>query len=262
MVKKHTIAILIITIILTLSISFLIIYSKKNSERKKYIFYQKLTSCRERLQTIGERIEIYQNQNSGRNPPSLNVVNPFSQAELYKFANVDDANKYEGGECSYIYRGEDLDANTPANLILAYDRYGNHNDCRNVLYAKPQRIFYLGTKEVSKEEYDNYCKRILRTYDPNIIIHIKGWKDTRTNIVSADYYTEEEYRTVCRDILNDYNSTDIQIIILEETTTNAGISKAFIEEKRVENVWEGDFLNIISADNKIRQELGLPHKPI
>ncbi|MHC4693642.1 MAG: hypothetical protein ACYS67_12945 [Planctomycetota bacterium] len=262
MVKKHTIAILIITVILTLSISFLIIYSKKDSEHKNYIFYQKLTSCRERLQTIGERIETYQNQNSGRNPPSLNVVNHLSQAELYKLANVYDANKYEGGECSYVYRGEDLDANAPASLILAYDRFWNHKDCRNVLFAKPQRIFYLGTNEVSKEEYDDYCKRILRTYDPNIIIHVKGWKDTPTNIVSTDRYTEEQYRTVCRAILNDYNSTDIQIIILEETTTNAGISKAFIEEKRVENVWEGDFLNIISFDNKIRQELGLPQKSL
>jgi hypothetical protein len=185
-----------------------------------------------------------------------------SQAEFYQLANVDDANKYEGGECSYVYRGEDLDANTPANLILAYDRFGNHNDCRNVLYAKPQRIFYLGTKEVNKEEYDNYCKRILRSYDPNIWITVKGWKDALTREVSADFYTEEQYRAVCRAILNDYNSTDIQIIVFEATTTNAGISKAAIIEKRVENVWEGDFLNIISADNKIRQELGLPQKPI
>ncbi|MHC4308687.1 MAG: hypothetical protein ACYSSN_01965 [Planctomycetota bacterium] len=262
MAKKQNIAILTATAILTLIVSLLTIYSRKNSERNNYISYQKLTSCRERLETIGERIEIYQNQNSGQNPPSLNVVNHFSQAELYKHANAGDANKYEGGECSYVYRGEDLDANTPVNLILAYDRSGNHLGCRNVLFSKPQRIFYLGINEVSKEEYDNFCKRILRSYDPNISIHVKGWKDTRTNIVSADYYTEEQYRTVCRAILNDYNSTDIQIIILEAKTANAGISKAFIEEKRVKNMCEEDFLNIISFDNKLRQELGLPQKSI
>ncbi len=276
MVKKQTIAILITTIILTLIISFMTIYCRKLSERKNYISFQKEISCMKRLGIIGEYIESYQNQNRGRNPPSLNVVNPFSQAELYKYANVGDANNYEGGECSYVYRGEDLDANSPANLILAYDKFGNHKGFRHVLFAKPRRIFhvgrndvskeeydnfFVGRNEVSKEEYDNFCKRVLGIYDPNIEIHVKGWKDTATISVSSDYYTEEQYRTVCRTILNDYNSVDIEIEIFEKALTDGvWTSIACIEKKRVENICEEDFLNIISADNNIRQELGLPKK--
>lgn len=278
MVKKQTIAILITTIILTLIISFMIIYCRKLSERKNYISFQKEVSCMKRLGIIGEYIETHQNQNSGRNPPSLNVVNPFPQAELYKYANVGDANNYEGGECSYVYRGEDLDANAPANLILAYDKFGNHKGFQHVLFAKPRRIFHVnrndvskeeydnfcvGRNEVSKEEYDNFCKRVLGTYDPNIEVHVKGWKDTRTYIVSADNYTEEEYRTVCRTILNDYNSVDIEIEILKKALTDGvWTSIAWIEDKRVEKIFEEDFLNIISFDNKIRQEFGLPQKSL
>jgi hypothetical protein len=214
-----------------------------------------------RLNITGVWIEMYQDQNSGRNPPSLKVVNPISQAEWYKYANVGDANKYEGGECSYVYRGEDLDANAPANLILAYDKFGNHKGFRHVLFAKPRRIFHVGRNDVSKEEYDNFCKRVLGTYDPNIEIHVKGWKDTATISVSSNYNTEEQYRTVCRAILNDYNSVDIEIEILKKALTDGvWTSIAWIEEKRVENICEEDFLNIISADNKIRQELGLPKK--
>ncbi len=90
---------------------------------------------------------------------------------------------------------------------------------------------------------------------------MKGWKDTQTYIVRADFYTEEQYRTVCRAILNDYNSVDIELEILKKALTDGvWMSIACIEEKHVEKIYAEDFLNIISADNKIRQELGLPKK--
>jgi len=44
--------------------------------------------------------------------------------------------KVQKKECCYIYRGNDLTAASPADMILAYDKFDNHHgEARNVLYA-------------------------------------------------------------------------------------------------------------------------------
>ena len=93
--------------------------------------------CQMNLHSLGREIAFYQIEHS-QNPPNLET--------LVKLKNIDPKTLVcplsddPIGEISYIYRGYDLPKDTPEEMILIYDKNGNHlvddsEFSRNVLFA-------------------------------------------------------------------------------------------------------------------------------
>jgi len=92
-----------------------------------------MAHCDEALARIGKIIRRYQEENEGKNPTTLEEL--IGSNELTAWDLVCPASSVGIGECSYIYRGSDLYAYVPEEMILAYDREAWHKGRRNVLFA-------------------------------------------------------------------------------------------------------------------------------
>ncbi len=94
----------------------------------------KTVVCMNQLKQIGMASFIYANDHQGKFPPDLNAL--VREADLSPKVFICPATKDGPDDCSYVYRGADLDDSSSAMMILAYDRQGNHRDGnRNVLFA-------------------------------------------------------------------------------------------------------------------------------
>lgn len=90
--------------------------------------------CASQLSIIGKAIVMYSNDYNDQFPLTLEVL--IETTDLDPKNLVCPSNKNPEGQCSYIYRGNDLTAASPTDMILAYDKYDNHEgETRNVLYA-------------------------------------------------------------------------------------------------------------------------------
>lgn len=99
-------------------------------DTKKWARY---VQCSSQLSDIGKAIALYSNDYQDQYPPTLEVLVQ-TQFTLPKNL-ICPARKDLGEDCSYVYRGSDLTATCPAALVIAYDKYQNHKDQRNVLFA-------------------------------------------------------------------------------------------------------------------------------
>lgn len=82
---------------------------------------------------IGKVIQQYQAEHEGKNPATLEEL--LNGNSLTAWDLVCPASSAGIGECSYVYRGSDLYAYVPEEMIVAYDRAPWHKGRRNVLYA-------------------------------------------------------------------------------------------------------------------------------
>lgn len=90
--------------------------------------------CASQLKGLGCAIIMYQNDFNGRNPKTLQEL--FDTVDVSPMALVCPSSNDEIGQCSYIYRGADLNETSDPEMIVAYDKYDNHNgEERNVLFA-------------------------------------------------------------------------------------------------------------------------------
>ena len=89
--------------------------------------------CASQLAAIGRTLDLYHSDFRGANPPNLPVL--IETADLVPKMFVCPSSGDIEGDYSYIYRGADLTKSAPPKMILAHDRFGNHNDIRQVLFA-------------------------------------------------------------------------------------------------------------------------------
>ena len=94
----------------------------------------KRVQCQSNLAVIGRSIAMYQGEYGDKNPGQLEDL--IIAENLPPKSLVCPSSDDEPGQCSYIYRGEDLTSSASGDMILAYDKFENHNgECRNVLFA-------------------------------------------------------------------------------------------------------------------------------
>ncbi len=104
-----------------------------------------MSHCDDALRKIGQAIRDYQKVNDDRNPPSLETL--VESEILSPWDLVCPASTFGVGECSYEYRGADLESWADPKMIIAYDKQANHKGRRNILFAKgnvdrlPERVF-------------------------------------------------------------------------------------------------------------------------
>ena len=129
-------------------------------------------SCNSRLTQIGRAIRLYMDEHDGTMPPDLQTLvsaTDWLQPRGLVFLTSDDQSI--PGDCSYVYRGAGLCASSPADMIVAYDKCGNHGTERNVLFvanwAKQRKFGIPGAMLYSAEEFkraidrDNQLRREL-----------------------------------------------------------------------------------------------------
>ncbi len=89
--------------------------------------------CARQLRRIGNGLAMYHNDNDGKNPPTLKPL--VDEEGVPSESLICPAVRARGGKEIYLYRGVDLDDHSPANMIIAYERKGNHKGYRNVLFS-------------------------------------------------------------------------------------------------------------------------------
>jgi prepilin-type processing-associated H-X9-DG protein len=92
-----------------------------------------MAHCDEGLQKIGLALAAWQREHDGKNPTKLEDL--IGTKGLTVWDLVCPAAPYSVDECSYVYRGGDLDHNAPKEMIIAYDKAPVHKNRRNVLFA-------------------------------------------------------------------------------------------------------------------------------
>jgi len=105
----------------------------------------RMSRCDDGLRVIGRAIGRYQAENGGRNPAEV------GELVVLKWLSPWDLVCPPSGEavggCSYVYRGGDLGAESPGELVLLYDRRPVHKGRRNILFAdgrverRPEGVF-------------------------------------------------------------------------------------------------------------------------
>lgn len=90
--------------------------------------------CASQLRGLGNAIAMYNNDYNGKNPKTLQEL--IETEDVAPKALVCPSSDDEIGQCSYIYRGADLTASADSSMIVAYDKFDNHDgEARNVLFA-------------------------------------------------------------------------------------------------------------------------------
>jgi len=95
-----------------------------------------MSHCEEGLARVAGAIRQYQQANGGQYPASLESL--VEGGVLSAWDLVCPAGPHGVGQCSYVYRGADLTAEAPDELIVAYDRQPWHKGRRNILFADGQ----------------------------------------------------------------------------------------------------------------------------
>ena len=90
--------------------------------------------CATQLRQIGLGIIMYQSDNNGKSPPNLEVL--IKGYDLTPEMFVCPSSGDKEGQCSYVYRGADLNETAKPQMVVAYDKKGNHRSGkRNVLFV-------------------------------------------------------------------------------------------------------------------------------
>ena len=90
--------------------------------------------CSAQLSNIGKAMALYSNEYNDQFPPTLELLTETMDVAPKNLVCPDSGD--QEGQCSYIYRGNDLTAASQADMILAYDKYNNHKgENRNVLFV-------------------------------------------------------------------------------------------------------------------------------
>ena len=118
-----------------------------------------MAHCDEALVRIGNIIRQYQEEHEGKNPSTLEDL--LDGTGLTAWDLVCPASSNGAGECSYVYRGSDLYAYVPDEMILAYDREAWHKGRRNVLFADGSVKRPLEEAFEKAIEIDNQFRRSL-----------------------------------------------------------------------------------------------------
>ncbi len=110
-----------------------------------------MAHCDDSLKLIGKKISEYTKANKGVYPPTLETLVELKKITVWEL--VCPVSPFPVGQCSYIYRGNDLYTGVPPELIVAYDKVTGHKGRRNVLYA---------SGKVSRQPEDVFDKLIER----------------------------------------------------------------------------------------------------
>ncbi|MCP4711946.1 MAG: hypothetical protein GY869_25275 [Planctomycetes bacterium] len=95
----------------------------------------KRVQCQSNLSVIGRTIAMYQSEFRDNNPAFLEDLVNISRLNP-KALICPSSPIVEPGQSHYIYRGADLKGTAPGFMILAYDKFENHQgETRNVLFA-------------------------------------------------------------------------------------------------------------------------------
>ena len=95
-----------------------------------------MSHCDDTLRQIGQALTAYQNNGDGSNPEKLETLIETSALTIWDF--VCPAAATPVGQSAYLYRGQDLYASVPAEMIIAYDHHPVHRGRRNILFANGQ----------------------------------------------------------------------------------------------------------------------------
>jgi len=208
------------------------------------------------LPMIERAIGDYQAQHEGENPDDLAIL--YEQYGLGRMS------------CDYVYRGADLTAAAPADMILVYDQEGNHPGYRNVLSAR-KVDFLVDENAVSRAEYRTVCVSALMSRDPNEL-DIRRDKEYYLHVDANGRYlvdglpvAPEKFMDVFRQLVLDYKSGKVADQQLEIWVKNVAKDwwerKAWVRRsRRFQRVSETEFAGWIERDNEIRRELGLAEK--
>ena len=89
--------------------------------------------CDDALKAIGKAIRIYQERFDGSNP--LKLEHLVEKNLLTPWDIICPASSDRIGECSYVYRGCDVNAGIAEEMIIAYCRESWHKGRRNILFV-------------------------------------------------------------------------------------------------------------------------------
>ncbi|MFC1782375.1 hypothetical protein ACFL02_02175 [Planctomycetota bacterium] len=108
--------------------------------------------CASNLGALARAIAMYRAEFRDNYPALLEDL--FSTENLDPKTLVCPGTDDQPGQCSYIYRGVDLTASSPEDLILVHDKFENHQgECRNVLFA------HFGVRRYTEEEFQQVIVR-------------------------------------------------------------------------------------------------------
>lgn len=97
-----------------------------------------MAHCDDGLRKIYRAIRAFQKDNDGKNP--LRLEDLLDASELTAWDLVCPTSDDAVGQCSYAYRGSDLDDAAPSHLILAHDKKPLHKGRRNILFVDGRLI--------------------------------------------------------------------------------------------------------------------------
>ncbi|MBN2589295.1 MAG: hypothetical protein JXA96_05510 [Sedimentisphaerales bacterium] len=104
--------------------------------------------CATNLSGIGKAILIYANDNDDNLPPNLEILT--STVEMPPKGLICPST---GQKDSYIYRGAGLTTSDEPGMVLAYDKKGNHEGGRNVLFLDSHVDW------VTEERFQEYIRK-------------------------------------------------------------------------------------------------------
>ena len=114
--------------------------------------------CDDSLRKIGRAIFAYQKSHN-QNPASLEIL--LENEALTAWDLICPVGPESIGECSYVYRGDDLYPYAPDEMILAYDKHPFHKGRRNLLFANGQVHRPPEPAFLKALDYDNQFRREL-----------------------------------------------------------------------------------------------------
>jgi prepilin-type processing-associated H-X9-DG protein len=105
-----------------------------------------MAHCEDGLKKIWRAIRDYQKENSGQGPARLEDFLETKALTVWDLVCPTSADSV--GQCSYVYRGCDLEQGAPAKMIMAYDKEPLHKGRRNILFAdgrvgRPKETIFL-----------------------------------------------------------------------------------------------------------------------
>jgi prepilin-type processing-associated H-X9-DG protein len=117
--------------------------------------------CSSNLQQIGMGLMLYANNNNGKYPAKLGALIESGDVPASVFVcphtgnspapgnglKGQAANLEKGGHLSYVYVGQNLDNDSPAEAVVVYEKLGNHgNQGMNVLFKDGHVEWYDATQ--------------------------------------------------------------------------------------------------------------------
>ena len=118
-----------------------------------------MAHCEDGLKKIWAAILAYRDEHAGKGPAELEVF--LESRVLTVWDLVCPTSSDTVGQCSYVYRGCDLEKGMPGKMILAYDKEPLHKGRRNILFVdgrveRPKEKTFLQAIEKDNEYRSEY----------------------------------------------------------------------------------------------------------